>query len=67
MNGTYVLCFVLVYFIKVNVNAIGGGGVSLGPWQALMMSPKGLNASRNGFVNLIISLNSIASFGSVAP
>ena len=39
----------------------------LGPWQALLMSPKGRNASRDGFENLNISLNSIASFGSPAP
>ena len=38
----------------------------LGPWQALLMSPKGRNASRDGFVNLIISLNSFVSFGSFA-
>ena len=31
------------------------------------MSPKGRNASRDGFVNLKISLNSIAPFGSLAP
>ena len=42
-------------------------GGSLGPWQALLMSPKGRNACRDGFVNLIISLNSIAPFGSIAP
>ena len=42
-------------------------GGSLGPWQALLMSPKGRNASRDGFVNLKISLNSIAFFGSLAP
>ena len=42
-------------------------GGPLGPWQALLMSPKGRNASRDGFVNLNISLNSIASFGSLAP
>ena len=42
-------------------------GEPLGPWQALLMSPKGRNASRDGFVNLNISLNSIASFGSLAP
>ena len=29
----------------------------LGPWQALLMSPKGRNASRDGFVNLNISLS----------
>ena len=39
----------------------------LGPWQALLMSPKGRNASGDGFVSLIISLNSIASFVSLAP
>ena len=39
----------------------------LGPWQALLMSPKGRNASRDGFVNLNISLNSIAPIGSLAP
>ena len=42
-------------------------GGPLGPWQALLMSPKGRNASRDGFVNLNISLNSIASFRSLAP
>ena len=42
-------------------------GGPLGPWQALLMSPKGRNASRDGFVNLNISLNSIASFGSLTP
>ena len=42
-------------------------GGPLGPWQALLMSPKKRNASRDGFVNLNISLNSIASFGSLAP
>ena len=42
-------------------------GGPLGSWQALLMSPKGRNASRDGFVNLNISLNSIASFGSLAP
>ena len=42
-------------------------GGPLDPWQALLMSPKGRNASRDGFVNLNISLNSIASFGSLAP
>ena len=42
-------------------------GGPLGPWQALLMSPKGQNASRDGFVNLNISLNSTASFGSLAP
>ena len=42
-------------------------GGSLGPWQALLMSPKGQNASRDGFVNLKISLNSITHFGSLAP
>ena len=42
-------------------------GGPLGPWQALLMSPKGRNASRDGFENLNISLNSIASFGSLAP
>ena len=42
-------------------------GRPLGPWQALLMSPKGRNASRDGFVNLNISLNSIASFESLAP
>ena len=42
-------------------------GGPLGPWQALLMSPKGRNASRDGFINLNISLNSIASFGSLAP
>ena len=41
-------------------------GGPLGPWQALLMSPKGRNASRDGFVNLKISLNTIASFGSLA-
>ena len=56
-----VLC---VSFMKVNFNAIGG---HLGPWQALLMSPKERNASRDGFVNLKISLNSIASLGSLAP
>ena len=40
---------------------------SLDPSQALLMSPKEQNASRDGFVNLKISLNSIASFGSLAP
>ena len=30
-------------------------------------SPKGQNASRDGLVNLKISLNSIASFGSLSP
>ena len=49
----------------VNVDAIGGG--PLGPWQSLLMSPKGQNASRDGFENLNISFNSIASFGSLAP
>ena len=39
----------------------------LGPWQALLMSPKGRNASRDGFVNLNISFNSIAFFRSLAP
>ena len=58
------MCFVLVCFIKVNVNAIGG---PLGPWKALLMSPKGRNASRDGFVNLHISLNDIAFIGSLAP
>ena len=53
------MCFVLVCFIKINVNAIGG---PLGPWKALLMSPKGRNASRDGFVNLHISLNDIAFF-----
>ena len=33
-------------------------GGPLGPWQALLMSPKGRNASRDGFVKLKISLNS---------
>ena len=42
-------------------------GGPLGPWQALLMSPKGRNATRDGFVNLNISLNGIASFGSLAP
>ena len=42
-------------------------GGSLGPWQALLMSLKGRNASRDGFVNLKISLNNIASFGSLPP
>ena len=42
-------------------------GGPLGPWQALLMSPKGQNVSRDGFVNLNISLNSIASFGSLPP
>ena len=42
-------------------------GGPLGPWQALLMSPKGRNGSRDGFVNLNISLNSIASFGSLTP
>ena len=42
-------------------------GGPLGPWQALLMSPKGQNVSRDGFVNLNISLNSIASFGSLVP
>ena len=37
-------------------------GGPLGSWQALLMSPKGRNASRDGFLNLNISLNSIASF-----
>ena len=32
------------------------------PWQALLMSPKGWNESRDGFVNLKISLNTIAPF-----
>ena len=53
------MCFVLVCFIKVNVNAIGE---PLGPWKALLMSPKGRNASRDSFVNLHISLNGIALF-----
>ena len=48
----------------VNVDAIGG---TSRPWQALLMSPKGRNASRDGFVNLNISLNSIASFGNLTP
>ena len=39
----------------------------LGPWQALLMSSQGRNVSRDGFVNLKISLNSVASFGSLAP
>ena len=34
-------------------------GGALGPWQTLLMSPKGRKASRDGFVNLNISLNSI--------
>ena len=51
------MCFVLVSYIKVNVNAIGE---PLGPWKALLMSPKGQSASRDGFVNLHISLNGIA-------
>ena len=42
-------------------------GGPLGLWQALLMSPKRRNASRDGFVNLNISLNSIASFGNLAP
>ena len=42
-------------------------GGPLGPWQTLVMSPKGPNASRDGFVNLNVSLNSIASFESLAP
>ena len=42
-------------------------GGPLGPWQALLMSPKGRNASKDGFVKLNISLNSIASLGSLAP
>ena len=42
-------------------------GRPLGHWQALLMSPKERNASRDGFVNLNISLNSIASFRSLAP
>ena len=42
-------------------------GGPLSPWQALLMSPKGRNAYRDGFVNLNIPLNSIASFGSLAP
>ena len=42
-------------------------GGPLGPWQALLMSPKGRNASRDGFANLNISLNSIASFGGLVP
>ena len=37
------------------------GGGPLGPWQALLMSPKGRKTSRDGFVNLKISLESIAS------
>ena len=41
-------------------------GGSLGPWQVLLMSPKGRNTSRDGFVNLKISVNDIASFGSLA-
>ena len=36
-------------FLKVNVNAIVG---SFGPWQALLMNPKGRNACRDGFVNI---------------
>ena len=40
----------LVYFVKVNVSAIGGG--SRGPWQALLMSPKGRNASEDGVTSL---------------
>ena len=50
------MCFVLVCFINVNVNAIGG---PLGPWNTLLMSPKGRNASRDSFVNFHISLNGI--------
>ena len=42
-------------------------GGPLGPWQALLMNAKGRNASRDGFVNLNRPLNSIASFGSLAP
>ena len=42
-------------------------GGSLGPWQALLMSAKGQNASRDSFVNLTISLNSIAPFEGLAP
>ena len=42
-------------------------GGPLSPWQALLTSPKGQNASRDGFVNLNISLNSIASFGNLMP
>ena len=40
---------------------------SLGPRKAQLMSPKRRNGSRDGFVNLEISLNSLASFGSLAP
>ena len=41
--------------------------IYLGPWQALLMSPKGQNPSEDGFVNMKISFISIASFGSLAP
>ena len=37
-------------------------GGPLGPWQAPLMSPKGRNASMDGFVNLNTPLNSIVSF-----
>ena len=42
-------------------------GGPLGSWQVLLMSPKGRNVFRDDFVNLNISLNSIASFGSLVP
>ena len=53
------MCFVLACFIKIKVNAIGE---PLGPWKALLMSPKGRNASRDSFVNFHISLNGITFF-----
>ena len=45
-------------------NRVGG---PLGPWQALLMSPKRRNTSWDGFVNLKISFDSITPFGSLAP
>ena len=55
----------LVFCVSL-VNLDASGGTSR-PLQAMLMSPKGRNASRDGFVNLNISLSSIASFGSLTP
>ena len=59
---TLVLCVSLFY--KSQPLMLLGG--PLGP-LALLMSPKGRNASRDGFVNLKITLNTIAPIRSLAP
>ena len=58
-----VICVSLFY--KSQRSCYWGG--PLGPWQVLLMNPKGRNASKDGFVNLKIPLNSIAFFASLAP